>query len=77
MSDEKSKGCEKRHFQVLHMRLMDLIVELNSMAVKRYIVIPLLYKDLVNKINNGLIAHCPEEYKYMLKEDIKLNHYLY
>ena len=59
------------------MRLMDLIVELNSMAVKKYIVIPLLYKNLVNKINNGLIAHCPEEYKCMLKEDIKINHYLY
>lgn len=56
---------------------MDLIVELNSMAVKKYIVIPLLYKNLVNKINNGLIAHCPEEYKCMLKEDIKINHYLY
>ena len=67
---------EQRHVQLLHNRLNDLIKELNKMSAKGEIQIPLLYKDVVNKLRRGLLENCPKEFIKVANVIEGLNEYL-
>ena len=77
MNKEQPAGYEQRHIQFLQMRLNDLVKELNEMNSKQEIVIPLLYKDAVNKLRRALLDNCPKEFVEVANDIDYLNVYLY
>ena len=77
MNDEKPTLYEQRHIQLLQSRLNDLVTELNDMSAKLQIVIPLLYKDTVNKLRRSLLDNCSKEFVKLVNEVEDLNVYLY
>jgi len=66
---------EQRHMQLLQTRLNDLVKELNVMAAKGEIKIPLLYKDAVNQLRRSLLDNCSKEYRKVANDVEYLNEY--
>ena len=77
MNKEYSTKYEERHFVLLHLELIDLIKELNSLNATGEVPIKLLYKEIVNSLKRNLEDNCSASYKEQLDRDIKLNPYLY
>lgn len=75
-NDKGSPLYEQRHIQLLQMRLNDLVIELNSMTTTGEIQIPLLYKDVVNKLRRSLLDNCPKEFVKVANDVEHLNVYL-
>ncbi len=63
MKKDQPTGLEQRHIAFLHMRLVDLVQELNSMTVKLEIEIPLIYKTLVNNLRRSMFDNSDRNYK--------------
>ena len=76
MDKENPTAYEQRHMQLLHNWLNDLIKELNKMSAKGEMQIPLLYKDVVNKLRRGLLENCPKEFVKVANDVEDLNVYL-
>ena len=77
MNKEHPTKYEERHFVLLHLELIDLIKELNSLNATGEVSIRLLYKEVVNSLKRNLENSCGASYKEQLDRDIKLNPYLY
>ena len=77
MNKEHPTKYEERHFVLLHLELIDLIKELNSLNATGEVPIQLLYKDVVNSLKRNLEENCGASYKEQLDRNIKLNPYLY
>jgi len=77
MNKEYPTKYEERHFVLLHLELIDLIKELNSLNATGEVPIRLLYKEVVNSLKRNLEENCGASYKEQLDRDIKLNPYLY
>ncbi len=63
MKNKEHTNYEKRHFTLLHIRLIELIKELNSMMAKQEIDIPMIYKTFVNSLKRSLYENVDNEYK--------------
>ena len=63
MKNKEHTNYEKRHFTLLHIRLIELIKELNSMTAKQEINMPMFYKTLVNSLKRSLFENADNEYK--------------
>ena len=63
MKNKEHVNYEKRHFTLLHIRLIELIKELNSMTAKQEINMPIIYKTLVNALKRSLFENADNEYK--------------
>lgn len=77
MNKEHPTKYEERHFVLLHLELIDLIKELNSLNATGEVPIRLLYKEVVNSLKRNLEENCGASYKEQLDRNIKLNPYLY
>lgn len=60
---DEPKTYETRYFALLHMRLVELIKELNKMSASFQIEIPLMYKTFVNKLRRVLFDYSDQKYK--------------
>ena len=63
MKNKEHTAYEKRHFTLLHIRLIELIKELNSMTAKQEINMPIFYKALINALKRNLFENADSEYK--------------
>ena len=63
MKNKEHTNYEKRHFTLLHIRLIELIKELNSMTAKQEINIPMFYKTFVNALKRSIFENADSEYK--------------
>ena len=63
MKNKEHTNYEKRHFTLLHIRLIELIKELNSMTAKQEIELPMIYKTMVNRLRRNLYENADCEYK--------------
>lgn len=63
MRNKEHANYEKRHFTLLHIRLIELIKELNTMTAKQEINMPMIYKTLVNALKRSLFENADNEYK--------------
>ena len=63
MKNKEHTTYEKRHFTLLHIRLIELIKELNSMTAKQEINMPMFYKKMVNCLKRNLYENADNEYK--------------
>ena len=76
-SRTESPKYEQRHMQLLQNRLNELVKELNRVSAKGEIQIPLLYKDVVNKLRRSLLENCPKEFIKVANDVEDLNEYLF
>jgi len=63
MKNKEHANYEKRHFTLLHIRLIELIKELNSMTAKQEINMSMIYKTMVNGLRRNLFENADKEYK--------------
>ena len=67
---------ETRYFTLLHMRLVELVVELNKMSASFQIQIPLIYKTMVNELRRSLFDVSDQKYKSNIAFSKEGNDYL-
>ena len=74
--NEELTKYEQRHITLLHIRMVELVKELNKMSASFKIEIPLIYKTIVNNLKRILYDNSEQKYKRDIAFTKEMNDFL-
>ena len=74
--NEELAKYEQRHITLLHIRMVELVKELNKMSASFEIEIPLIYKTIVNNLKRVLYDNAEQKYKRDIAFTKEMNDFL-